>query len=125
MEDINRRINQINMENFIWIIYFFLIGLCLYANHFEKKYFYTKDETSKEKYRNLTIFIFIIAVIIYTYFFIDGYKDVKNMKETEETKVKNLNQLSLFASGLVLISGLLFLYIAIVDEELNVELAFN
>ena len=39
MDDINRRLEQINMEYFIWIIYFIIIGLSMYANSFEKKFF--------------------------------------------------------------------------------------
>jgi Ca2+/H+ antiporter len=124
MEDLERRIKQINAENFIWVIYIFIIGLCFYANSFEKKYFYTNDETAKKNYRNLTIIIFIAAVIIYSYFLYDNCKDIKNTKTTD-TRIKNLNNLSLLGSLLVLISGLIFLYIAIVDEDINVELAFN
>jgi heme/copper-type cytochrome/quinol oxidase subunit 3 len=125
MNNVDRRIKQINTENFIWIIYFFLIGLCLYANYYEKKYFLEFDKKSKEKYRNLTIFIFIIAVIIYFYFFIDNYNDFNSSKKNNNLKQQTLNELSLLGSTLVLISGLIFLYIAIVDVDLDVELAFN
>jgi ATP/ADP translocase len=125
MEDIERRIKQIDTENFIWFIYFFIIGLCLYANHNEKKYFTKNDEEAKEKYRQLTIIIFVIATIIYIYFFIDNYIDAKNIKPTDSNKKKTLSELSLFGSGLIVISGLIFLYIAIVDFDLDIELAFN
>ena len=125
MNDIEKRIKQINVENFVWIIYIFIIGLCLYANKYEKEYFCTNNIFAKEKYRNITIFIFIIAVIIYIYFFIDNYNDYKDLKPTDSLEKKNLNKLSLVGSTLVLISGLIFLYIAFVDEDLNVEVAFN
>ena len=125
MNDVDKRIKQINTENFVWIVYIFIIGLCLYANKYEKKYFYTNDITAKEKYRNLTIFIFIIAVIVYIYFFIDNYNDCKELKPTDSIEKKNLNELSLVGSTLVLISGLIFLYISFVDKDLNVEVAFN
>jgi uncharacterized membrane protein len=123
MEDVSRRLKQIETENFIWLIYFFLIGLCLYANYNEKKYFYTNDACSKEKYRKLIIVIFSVAVVIYAYFLVDNYKDYKNSNKDDE--VQNLNKLSLIGSALVFISGIIFLYIAIVDEDINVELAFN
>ena len=125
MNEIDNRIKQIEIENFIWIIYFFIIGLCLYANYYEKKYFCTNDISSKEKYRKLNIIVFVIAVIIYIYFFIDNYSDYKNLKPIDSIKKKNLTELSLIGTTLVVISGIIFLYIAIVDKDIDVEIAFN
>lgn len=118
-----KRLKQIEIENKIWIVYFFLIGLCLYGNSFEKKYFLYGNNYDKEKYRKITIFIFSIAVIIYFYFFIDSYKDVKN--NNYNTKSKSYSELSFLGSTLILISGLIFLYLAVDDTDLDIELAFN
>lgn len=118
-------LKKIKTENFVWIIYFILIGLCLYGNTFEKNYVLYNDQKSKETYRKITIFIFAVALIIYLYFFFDNYKDVKNLKPTDSKRKKDLNELSLLGSTLILIAGLIFIYIAIVDTELDVELAFN
>ena len=117
------RLKQIEIENKIWIIYFFLIGLCLYGNSFEKKYFLYENNYDKEKYRKITIFIFSISVIIYFYFFIDSYKDMKN--NNYNIKSKSYSELSFLGSTLILISGLIFLYLAVVDTDLDIELAFN
>lgn len=125
MNENAKRIKQINTENFIWIIYFFIIGLCLYGNYYEKNYFLTGLESSKNNYRKIIIIVFVIAVIIYIYFFIDNYRDVKSLKITDSQKKKTLNNLSLLASTLVLLSGLIYLYIIINDTELDVEIAFN
>jgi predicted secreted protein len=125
MKDVSRRIEQIDIENFIWIVYLIIIGLSLYANHFEKKYFLNSDQSAKEKYRNLSIIIFTIAVIVYIYFLYDNYKDYKDLKNTDSIKTKKLSELSLLGSGLIFISGIIYLYIAIVDENIDIELAFN
>ena len=125
MNENSRRIEQIKVENIVWIIYFFLIGLCLYANSLEKDYFLTGNLEKKESYRKITIFIFVVAVIIYLYFTYDNYEDYKSLSINDSIKKKRLTELSLFASSLVLISGLMFLYISIVDTELEIELAFN
>ena len=71
------------------------------------------------------IFIFFILIIVYFYFLKDSYDDVKNINTSEREEVKKLTSLSFRASLLIFISGLIFLYIAIKDEDLNVELAFN
>ena len=123
MDDNYKRLKQIEIENKVWIVYFFLIGLCLYGNSFEKKYFLYGNNYDKEKYRKITIFIFSIAVIIYFYFFIDSYKDVKN--NNYNTKSKSYSELSFLGSTLILISGLIFLYLAVADTDLDIELAFN
>ena len=118
-----KRLKQIEIENKIWIIYFFLIGLCLYGNSFEKKYFLYGNNYDKEKYRKITIFIFSISVIIYFYFFIDSYKDMKN--NNYNIKSKSYSELSFLGSTLILISGLIFLCLAVDDTDLDIELAFN
>ena len=96
-----------------------------YSNSLERDYFITKNEISKTKYRNIMIIIFSILVVVYTYFFKDSLDDVLSLKQNDSNKKKQLISLSFIASFLILISGLVFLYIAIEDEELNVELAFN
>lgn len=118
-----KRLKQIEIENKIWIVYFFLIGLCLYGNSFEKKYFLYGNNYDKEKYRKITIFIFSISVIIYFYFFIDSYKDMKN--NNYNIKSKSYSELSFLGSTLILISGLIFLCLAVDDTDLDIELAFN
>ena len=123
MNDNYKRLKQIEIENKVWIIYFFLIGLCLYGNSFEKKYFLYGNNYDKEKYRKITIFIFSIAVIIYFYFFIDSYKDMKN--NNYNIKSKSYSELSFLGSTLILISGLIFLCLAVDDTDLDIELAFN
>ena len=118
-------LKTLKIEDYVWYIYIGIVILCLYSNTVERHYVLYNDNYSKEKYRKMVIFIFSVAVIIYSYFFIDGYKNVKNLKPSDSKKKKDLNELSLIASTLILISGLIYLYIAIVDTDLDVELAFS
>ena len=62
---LENRLKQIDVENFIFYIYFGIIILSLYANKLEKHYLIFKDNQSKEKYRNIMILIFAIAVCVY------------------------------------------------------------
>lgn len=124
-DDVKRRLEQINVEYFIWIIYFIIIGLSMYANTFEKKYFLYNDDAAKEKYREINTLVFIIAVIIYFYFVVDNYGDLKNLNETDSEKTKFLTELSFFATCLVFISGVIFLYIIINDPNIDTEIAFS
>ena len=125
MDELQEKLKEINIENFIWLIYIGIIILSWYSNYLEKKYYLNKDLLAKEKYRKILIFIFTILVLVYYYFLSDSYKGVKDLKYYDSTKKKELVNLSFIASFLIFISGIIFLYIAVVDTELNVELAFN
>ena len=124
-EEINKRLKQLNTEDFIWFIYIGIIILSLYANTFERKYFINNDIKSKEKYRKLTILIFTILIIVYTYFLKDSYQDAKSLKQYDTKRKKSLTYFSLLGSFLIAISGAIFLVIAILDTNIVIEIAFN
>lgn len=121
--DKEERIKQINIENNIWIIYLIIIGLSYYANYYEKLFFESNNPRYKNKYRKINGLVFTILIIIYSYFENDAINSYKNNK----TKYKNtfLSKLILIATTLVLISGIIFLYVIIKDNDLEEEIAFN
>ncbi len=119
------RLEDIKIENYIWIIYIGIIILSWYSNSKEKKYLLYDDEQSKKEYQNLIILIFTILVIIYYYFAKSSYEDYKELNYSDSEKKKNLQLASLIGSVLILISGIIFLIIAIIDEDIDIELAFN
>ena len=119
------RLKDIKIENFVWLVYIFIIILSYYANYKEKNFILYNDEKSKREYQNLLILIFSILLIIYFYFAYSSYEDIKELKYYDTTKKKNLTYASFIGSFLILISGIIFWTIAILDEEIDVELAFN
>lgn len=123
--DLEKKLKQLRIEDFIWLIYIIIIFMSWYSNNLERKYFIFKDIESKVKYRKIMIFIFSILIFVYLYFLKDAYEDIKNINSSDIKDTDNLNILSFIGSLLISISGFIFLYIAIKDEELNVELAFN
>ena len=116
------RMKEIDLEDYIFIIYYIIITLSIYANKIEREYLITKDIEFREKYRHLLYIIFGTANVIYLYYAIFSYQEVKN---NNNSKDKYLFELSFFASFLILISGIIYLYIIYQDKEINVELAFN
>ena len=125
MESIEERLQEIKIEDYIWVIYIIIIILSWYANSKEEDYLINSNNKSKEEYRNIMIFIFDVLVIIYFYFTKDSYNGVKNLRNTDTEKKKYLTYASFIGSLLILISGVIFLFISISDEEIDVELAFN
>lgn len=124
-DELNSKLKQIKIEDYIWIIYIGIIILSWYANNLERKYYIFNDLFSKEKYRDIMILIFSILTLVYLYFFKSSYNDYYNLSANDTEEKKNLVTLSLIASLLIVISGLIFLYIAYKDKSLEVELAFN
>ena len=124
-DELNKKLKQLKTEDFIWLIYIVIIIMSWYSNTLERKYFINNDLQSREKYRKIMILIFSILIIVYLYFLKDSFDNLKNIRLDDSNKVKNLTYLSFIGSLLIAISGFIFLYIAIKDEELNVELAFN
>ncbi len=125
MEDKLDRIKKINIENFIWVIYIGIIILSWYANSKEKKFILFDDQKSKKEYQNLMIFIFSILIVVYYYYTKDSYDDISKLNVEDTNKKVALTYASFIGSLLILISGAIFLIIAILDDNIDTELAFN
>lgn len=123
-EDLNR-LKDIKVENYIWIIYIGIIVLSWYANSKEKDFIINKNENSKKEYQALMILIFTILLFIYYYFTIDSYDGVKELTPLDSKKKIILRYASFVGSFLILISGIIFLIIAILDDNIDTEIAFN
>lgn len=125
MDDRLEKLNKIKIENYVWVIYIVIIILSWYANYKEKNYLLYNDQKSKREYQNLLIFIFGVLLVVYLYFTIDGYEDIKNLNIYDSLKKRKLTYASFIGSVLILISGFIFLTIAILDEDIETEIAFN
>ena len=124
-EEINEKLKILNTEDYIWLIYIGIIFMSWYSNSLERKYFTENDIESITKYQKIMVLIFTILIVIYLYFLKESINDIKNLKPWDTPKKKNLVYLSFLGSLLIAISGFIFLYISIVDENLDIELAFN
>ena len=125
MNDKLDKLEDIKEENLIWIIYIIIIILSYYANSKEKQYLLYNDEKARREYQSLLIIIFSILVIIYYHFTKSSYEDILKLNSSDTNKKIILTKASFIGTLLVLISGIIFLTIAINDENIDVELAFN
>ncbi len=125
INELNNKLKELKAEEFVWIIYIGIIILSFYSNDLERKYFINNDLESKKKYTDLMIIIFTVLLIIYMYFAKSSLDDIRNLKQNDSMDKKRLTYLSFVGSFLILISGIIFLYIAFQNENLDVELAFN
>lgn len=124
MENKSEILKEIEIENYIWIVYLGLIIFSFWSNIEERKYIIFGDISAKENYRNSLIIIFSIATIIYFYFFYSSYVSYKNLSKSDTESKKYFTIINLIATTLFLIAGILFLFIAIEDKELETEISF-
>lgn len=125
MSEKEERLKDIKTENLIWVVYIGIIILSWYANSKEKHFVLYNDDKSKKEYQNLMILIFSVLVIAYYYFAKDSLKDYQKLTPFDSKKKRNLTTASLIASIFILVSGLILLAIAITDEDIDIEIAFN
>lgn len=120
-KNINSKIERINIENFIWLIFFFLIGFNLYSNYLEKKYILANDKNARKKFREINKIVLTISLIIYFYFLYISWNDVHNLKYNDSENKKKLATYSFIASILFVLAGIITLYVVcnvnVLDEE--------
>ena len=124
-DELSDKLREIDTEDIIWLIYIGIIFLSWYANSLEREYFINNDYISRNKYRKIMITIFTILLIIYLYFLYSSYESLNKLKWDDSNEKKQLSYLSFLGSLLLLASGVIFWYIAIMDNQINVEISFN
>lgn len=125
MEEKLRILKALKIEDFVWVIYLVIIGLSFYSNYIERDYIINDSEESKQKYQIINIIIFSIAVLIYLYFAYDNYRATQELKDSDSYNKKKFTYLEFVGAILALLSGLIFLYAAINDRDIETEIAFN
>ena len=125
MDDLSNKLKQLDIEDFIWIIYIGIIILSFYSNSLERNYYINKDNYCKNRYLSINQIIFFILIIVYLYFLKDSIDSIRSLKSSDPIKKKKLVYLSFIASLLIAISGFIYLYISFVNDDLSVEIAFN
>lgn len=114
--NIGIKLKRLSNENFIWLIYFFIIIAALLSNAYEKYFLETHDYHKEKIYKTLNITIFCVAFFIYLYFVVISYEDVESLKKTSTKKEVVQAHVQLIASILFLVAGGLALY-----NEINRE----
>ncbi len=122
-QELEERLKELKSEEVIWIILIGLIFLSFYNNNIERDFLINKNKASQEKFHYIQIFIFGVATLTYLFYVFDDFKDVFSLNEFSTPKKVQNTYLSLVASLSILLSGLIYIYIAIVDLELETEIA--
>lgn len=113
------KLKEIKIENFIWIIYFFITISALVSNYYEEDYIKTKSSKDYRIFKNINVTLFTVAFFIYLYFVYLNYKNISNLrKNTSQKKVLYAN-INFIAAILFLIGGILYLYTEINNNDIE------
>ncbi len=107
--NIGVKLQRVNNEDLIWIIYFFIVIGALLSNNYERNYLKTGDSSQQKKFRLLNITIFSVAFFIYFYFVLTNYEDIKTLRRNASKKEVLNAQIALISSLLFLVAGALAL----------------
>ena len=110
-------LNEIRIEDYIWIIYIFLAIFAIVSNHYEKEYELKHEKKDEKTFRNINTFIFVITLIIYIYFVIINYKHIKKLNPNSSFKEILIENAGFIASVLFLIAGAISLFISIYGSD--------
>lgn len=119
------RLKKLDIEEMLWIVLIGLILLSFYANQKEREYLIDGNDESKEKYRGLMLFIFVVALGTYFYYFCDSIQELWGLDSSSSEEEVWYAKLSFVSSLLIFVAGIILVYIAYFDDKLLSELALN
>ncbi|HJJ17459.1 MAG TPA: hypothetical protein OIM63_05205 [Bacilli bacterium] len=116
------KIKETNIEDIIWLTYFFTIIANLYSNYLERDYIKNNNIRSRNLFRQINLYVLVIAFFIYLYFVFLSYKSIRNLRSNATQKKVFLTNLTLISALLFLIAGALNIFIqknSIYDDEIG------
>lgn len=124
MDDISKKLKKLRNEDFIWIVYFFIVVFAIYSNKLDRDYLLKKNNEAykREKYINITIFL--VSFFIYLYFLLLLTEDLGSMEKNFSDPAYRSTFIQLIAAILFLIGGAIYLINEIIrkDDALDVGL---
>ena len=120
--NIGVKLQRLNEENLVWVVYFFIIIVALLSNAYEKYFLETGDLRKQKIFRTLNITIFCVAFFIYLYFVIISYENVQELRDNSTKKEVLSAHVTLIASILFLVAGGLALWSEINRENPDTDI---
>ena len=105
-DDILSKINRLNFEDLIWIIFIFLSVANIYGDKLEKDYLKTNNKKLDKNANIVFEIILIVTFFIYVYFWQRNYKDYKSASKEN----KNLLMIKLLGSSFLIAGIICLLY---------------
>lgn len=123
MDDFKRKLDLITTEDFIWLIYFFIIIFSLIANAYEESYLFTNNKKDRDTGRKINITLLVVAFFIYLYFVIVAIQDIDLLRTNNNPRKKRIAMERLITTLVFLVGGALSIYAELDDNQGDIDLA--
>jgi len=111
MDTFFRKLELIKKEDFIWLVYYFIITAALVSNSFEKNYLITNNKKSLNTVKKINTTILIIAFLIYLFFVVLTFENFDILKNNGTRKDIRLANERLILNILFLVAGAYAIYV--------------
>ncbi len=114
-----KRLKKLKIEDYIWIIYFFIAAFALLSNHYERDFILNKNFSAYKKEKTINVTIFFVALFIYLYFVLNFMDDLEDIEHNLNNPKYRNKLLQLIAAILFLVGGIIYLYLEITTDEMG------
>ncbi len=121
MINVSQAFNELKTEDFIWIVYSFIILGALISNVIEREWISKHDMKSYRRFHSINATILFVSFLIYSYFVWLNYKRLKQMNPNTTIKNLFLNEANFVASCLFLLGGLIYLFTELASTSFQTE----
>lgn len=115
--NIGIKLNRLKQENFIWIVYAFIVLAALYSNHLEEDYYVKHNSSAFYKQKAINVTVLTIAFFIYLYFVLIITDDLTHMEQNLRNKDYLITLAKLVGAILFLIGGAIQVVSEIIQTE--------
>ena len=106
-----RKLELLKKEDFIWLVYYFIITAALVSNTFERNFVITNNQKSLNTVKKINTTILIIAFLIYLYFVILTIENFDILRNNGTQKDIRLANERLILNILFLVAGAYAIYV--------------
>lgn len=123
MSELFRKLRLLKEEDFIWLIYYFIITFALVANELERKYLLDNKEPEINVAKKINSTILIIAFIIYLYFVVVTIQNFDILKKNGTRKEVRVAFERLIANIIFLVAGAIAIYADYDSNTIGTDIA--
>lgn len=110
-----RNLQNLEIDDFIWYIYIFIVVASLYSNKLEREYLLSGNMEKYREFHSINLVVLTIGFLIYVYFVYRGYELYQKKRDYKST-------LNLISAILFLVAGGILLYLELQGGDLENEL---
>ncbi len=125
MSEVTRKLKELKIEDYIWLVYYFIVTFAIISNQYERNYVITKDKSSQKKSNKINRTILITAFFIYLYFVLLSFKNIDILKRKGNTKEVKYAFQNLIAQILFLVGGAYSIYADFNAKNTDVDVAIG